>query len=132
MAELELAGSTLRIRVKGLLNKAQASFDAVPLEIPLAHITNVHVGRSTPPPPDSSSPSWFFGKQKSWEWSSGGKDKGLHSVNEFVEQGLLVNDPYKVIEISLTNESFTRLVLRANDPAATAAWIMAAVQAYKS
>ena len=131
MAEIELAGSTLIIHLKGL-NKASASFNNVPLEIPLAHITSVNVGRSPDKLPSSKEdlgPNWFFGKQWSWEWSSGGKSKGLHRVNEFVEAGL---DPWKVIEIELTNESYTKLVLRANDPAATAAWIMEAVQAYKS
>jgi len=129
MAEIELAGTILVIRLRGL-NKASASFNGVPLQIPLAHITGVTAGRSTPPPPtkEDLGPNVLFGSQLSWSWSSA-KPRHLERAKEFKEAGL---DPFKVIEIGLANEDYTTLVLRVDDPVATAAWIMEAVRAHRS
>ena len=129
MAEFELAGDALIIHLKGRLNNASASAGGVPLQIPLANIANVIVGTSDPiPSRDDLGMSWFFGKKKSWTWSSS-RPRKIERDNKFVEQGVY---PPETIEITLVNEDYQRLVLRTANPAGVAAWIMEAVRYYGS
>ena len=128
MAEFEIAGDALIIQLKGGLNNASASFNGVPLQIPLGHITNVIVGASGPPTKEDIGMNWSFGMQKSWSWSSK-KPRNVEKDNKFVEQGVY---PPETIEISLINEEYQRLVLRTTNPAGVAAWIMEWVRSHGS
>ena len=115
-AEVDILGDRLRIRFPG--SSAFLTFKR-PLEIPLAHISQVD--RATPAPKDALQSPLGLG---SWLPSVIGAPRFRHAGGRVFWN---VSDPANAIMVQLRQEHYSRLVIDVTDPDETVAAVRAAV-----
>lgn len=148
MAEIELTGNMLIIHLKGLA-KFTASFNKVPLTIPLAHVVGAEidptaVGKLGLKEEEPESP-WSFSigptgisieYEKEWAmpiWSwSGHRTLGTVTLEGGQQAFCDGGNPKESILIKLTDESYAMIALKVSDPPSTLERIKRAVWAYRS
>lgn len=120
MSEVEVAGSSLIVHIKGVHKLLALKSN---LEVPLEHVVGIEWDSQTARKGWSS--SWFSGL-----WV-GTRAPGRLRAGHFYEgDGWTfwdVGDPEKAVLVRLENERYKRLVVEVSDPAATVAAVRKAI-----